>query len=167
MTACHPEHLDALVPFCVHVLHIRRITQINALSSFLLKEQVLSLSPHHHTLFVPHDGLHLTPHLIPPPPRHPQPFLPTWPCLRAPPLEGQVNRGPGSAQARLVPIRSLIRHFNSFLTACQLSPKPLSLACVYVLWLQLYGSLEVQNHISKTKHDQIYKIKWTHALQKT
>lgn len=48
----------------------------------------------------------LPPHLPAPPPPFPPHFLPSWLCLRASPLEGQVNRRPGSAQVRLVPIPS-------------------------------------------------------------
>lgn len=107
----------------------------------------------HHSLFIPHEGLYLTPHLLPPPHRHPQPFLPSWPCLRASPLEGQVNRGPGSAQVRLVPIRHSLPnktfHLPSLLPACQRQSSPqdhwVQCVCVCVLWFQLYGSLEVQN----------------------
>lgn len=113
-----------VIPFFVFpVLDIRGITQINALP---LKGQVLSpWCPHPPPWSPPLTPVSL--HLLP------QPFLPSRPCLRASPLEGQVNRGPGSAQARLVPIRSLIRHFISCLTAnCRRQSSPQKYSVQYV-----------------------------------
>ena len=129
MTACHPERLRALVPFCVHVLHIRGITQINALPSLLWRDKRCPRGAPPHPLHTnPSPALTKASAYLPTPPPHPPypaPFLPSRPCLRASPLEGQVNRGPGPAQARLVPIRSLIRHFISCLTACSPAAKAL------------------------------------------
>lgn len=60
MTACHPECLCALVPFCVHVFNIRGIIEINALSCFLWRDKCYPCGgppPPYTDLSVPHEGL--------------------------------------------------------------------------------------------------------------
>lgn len=63
---------------------------------------------------------------MPPAPVPPAPHaLPAITALFTSPFPGgQVNGGPGSAQARLVSIDSLIRHFISSLLAREASPLP-------------------------------------------
>lgn len=167
MTACHPGRPRALEPFRVHIADIRGIAQINAPPLSALKGPALSLKcplpPLAPTLRRP---LRRPPLTFPlPTPLHlrpgsPSPFLPPWPCLWASPLEGQVNGGAGPAQARLVPIRCLIRHFIFSLTACPPAAERLSTkaqhqdmyvwvcVCVCAFWFQQYGGLEVHYHIS-------------------
>lgn len=142
MTACHPEHHYSFVLFCVHSCNIRETPQINALSGSLWRRKCCPcVAPPSLllTFSVPLEGLLFTSTPSRPPPLLLHHFLLSWPCLRASPLEGQVNRRPGSAQIRLVLIHFPVRLFISCMCWRQCFP------LLRYLSDTLCGNLEMKN----------------------